>query len=32
MKRASGRTKDRLHLPELEALRDEIAEHGDPFA
>jgi hypothetical protein len=32
MKRASGRTKDRLHLPELEALRDEIAESGDPFA
>ena len=32
MKRASGRTKDRLHLPELEALRDEIADGGDPFA
>lgn len=32
MKRASGRSKDRLHLPELEALRDEIAEGGDPFA
>lgn len=32
MKRASGRTKDRMHLPELEALRDEIAEGGDPFA
>jgi hypothetical protein len=32
MKRASGRTKDQLHLPELEALRDEIAERGDPYA
>ena len=32
MKRASARVKDRLHLEHLEALRDEIAENGDPFA
>jgi hypothetical protein len=32
MKRAAGRTKEQFHLPELEALRDEIAEHGDPYA
>jgi hypothetical protein len=32
MKRASARVKDRLQLEHLAALRDEIAEGGDPFA